>query len=182
MTSSPVTTVDDALAAYALLVRRWAPRLNLVAEGDLHRFEERHIADSLRALPLVDSLPDGIAVDVGAGAGLPGIPLALAGRPRPWRLIEPRSRRAAFLEECVRELGLSCEVVNLSAERAALDPGLGSSHRCALARALAAPARAFRLLMPLLAPGGTAIAFLGPNVPPPPQAELWGEGLAIMRR
>ncbi|MGH2757021.1 MAG: RsmG family class I SAM-dependent methyltransferase, partial [Actinomycetota bacterium] len=70
------TPDQGKLAAYAALVRTWANRLDLVAPGDLDRFEERHIADSLRLLPLLERLPEGPCVDVGSGAGLPGIPLA----------------------------------------------------------------------------------------------------------
>jgi 16S rRNA (guanine527-N7)-methyltransferase len=174
--------VSAGLDAYAALVRRWAPRLDLVSPADLERFEERHIRDCLRALPMVEALPDGAAVDVGSGAGLPGIPLALAGRPRRWRLIEPRRHRAAFLEECVRALDLDCEVVTLSAQEAARAPGLAAGHVCALGRALASPSSTFALLAPLLAPGGTAVVFLGRNAQVPPGATLWREGLAIMRR
>jgi 16S rRNA (guanine527-N7)-methyltransferase len=174
--------VSRGLDAYATLVRKWAPRLDLVSPADLERFEERHIRDSLRALPLLEGLPDGDAVDVGSGAGLPGIPLALVGRPRRWRLLEPRRRRAAFLEECVRALDLDCEVVALSAQEAARAPGLAAAHVCALGRALASPSSTFALLMPLLAPDGTAVAFLGRDAKVPPGAALWREGLAIMRR
>jgi 16S rRNA (guanine527-N7)-methyltransferase len=172
---------DEALAAYAELVRRWAPRLDLVAPGDLASFEERHVADSLRARPVVDSAPEGPAVDVGSGAGLPGIPLALTARPRPWRLLEPRRRRAAFLEECVRELGLQCEVLTLTAEEAARDPALRGGHGCALARALAPPPRAFALLDPLLDPCGVAVVWVGDTALIPAGAERWKRGIAIMR-
>ena len=173
---------STGLVAYADLVRKWAPRLDLVSRADLERFEERHIRDSLRALPLLDALPDGPAVDVGSGAGLPGIPLAVAGRPRRWRLIEPRRRRAAFLEECVRALHQDCEVVALTAQEAARVPDLAAGHVCAVGRALASPKSTFALLTPLLVPGGTAVAFLGSNSKVPPGATLWRGGLAIMRR
>jgi 16S rRNA (guanine527-N7)-methyltransferase len=174
--------VSAGLDAYAALVRRWAARLDLVSPADLERFEERHIRDCLRALPVVEALPDGAAVDVGSGAGLPGIPLALVGRPRRWRLIEPRRGRAAFLEECVRALDLDCEVVALSAQEAARAPRLAGGHVCALGRAVASPSSTFALLAPLLAPGGTAVVFLGRHAKVPPGASLWREGLAIMRR
>ena len=54
-----------ALAAYAGLVREFSGRLDLVAPGDLERFHERHVADSLRLLPVVDDAPEGPCVDVG---------------------------------------------------------------------------------------------------------------------
>jgi 16S rRNA (guanine527-N7)-methyltransferase len=176
-----MTAGADRLADYAALVRRWAPRLDLVSPGDLARFEERHIRDSLRAAPLLDGLPAGPAVDVGSGAGLPGIPLALAARARPWRLLEPRIRRAAFLEECVRVLELDCEVLPLTAEEAARHPELSGDHICALARALAPPEHAFELLLPLLRPGGVAVVFTVAEGALPAGAERAQGGLAIMR-
>jgi 16S rRNA (guanine527-N7)-methyltransferase len=171
----------DLLAAYAGLVRRWAPRLDLVAPGDLERLELRHVADSLRLLPLVRSVPAGPAVDVGSGAGFPGIPLAIAEPSRLWRLLEPRRRRAAFLEEVVRALSLDCEVIALPAERAAGEAHLRATHTFAVARAVAPPARAFRLLAPLVAPAGVAAVFLG-RARIPRGAEEWQKGVAIMRR
>lgn len=172
--------VEQRLADYAGLVREWAPRLDLVAPGDLDRFESRHIADSLRLLGLLRSLPPGPAVDVGSGAGLPGIPLAIADPSRPWRMLEPRRRRLAFLEEVVRALGLDCEVVAVTAERAAEDRRLRRSHPLAVARAVAPAAAAFRLLAPLVAPGGVAAVFVGARELPP-GAEEWAPGVAIMR-
>jgi 16S rRNA (guanine527-N7)-methyltransferase len=175
---------DDSasrLSEYAALVRRWAPRVDLVATGDLDRFEERHIADSLRAVPLVDSLPPGSAADVGSGAGLPGIPLALAAHPRPWRLLEPRPRKAAFLEECVRVLELDCEVLTLTAQEASRRSDLLGAHICVLARALAAPAAAFRLLLPLVRTDGVAGIFASAGAHLPSEAERVSGGLAIMR-
>src|ERR671919_1499973 len=56
--------IDDRLGAYADLVRAYAERLDLVAPGDLDRFEERHIRDSLKPLALLGALPDGPCVDV----------------------------------------------------------------------------------------------------------------------
>ncbi len=169
----------DQLGAYADLLRRYAPRLNLVAMGDLERLEERHIADSLTALPLVDAAPDGPAVDVGSGAGLPGIPLAISRPGRTWRLIEPRAKRVAFLEEVVRELDLNVEILAMTAEQAA-DRTFGASHAVATARALAAPEVASRLIRPLLAPGGRGILFVRADTPLPEGAEVAAPGLAII--
>jgi 16S rRNA (guanine527-N7)-methyltransferase len=174
-------SIEPRLAAYAELLRRWSPRLDLVAPSDLARLEERHLEDSLKAVPLLEDLPVGPAVDVGSGAGLPGIPLALADRSRVWRLLEPRSRRAAFLEECVRVLELDCEVLRITAEEAARRPQLRAAHSCALARALAPPERAFQLLRPLVRRDGVAAVFVSPLSRVPTGAERVGEGLAIMR-
>ena len=170
------TSDQGKLATYEALVRYWAPRLDLVSPSDLERFSQRHIADSLRVLELVEAAPEGICADVGSGAGLPGIPLAVASGRR-WRLLEPRSRRAGFLEEVVRQLDLDCEVLRLTAEEAARDPAL--RHVLVTARALAPPIAAFALVEPLLEPGGRAVVFHGPGAKLPPGCEAWSDGIAI---
>ena len=175
-------TQSELLAAYAALVRTWAPRLDLVSPGDLDRFETRHVEDSLRAVPLLGQLPEGPCVDVGSGAGLPGIPLAIADPNRPWTLVEPRHRRAAFLEEVVRTLGLSCRVVTATAEECAGDETLARAHVLATARALAEPGAVPRLTEPLLRPGGVTLVFTGRDTVIPEGAEAWAAGLTIMRR
>lgn len=174
--------MTDALEVYADLVRFWSPRLDLVAPGDLARFTERHIDDSLRLVPLLEELSPGPAVDVGSGAGLPGIPLAIVHPQRLWRLIEPRTLRAAFLEEVVRTLALSCEVLRLTAEQAARDPSLGGRHLLGTARALAPLDQAFEMLAPLVVPGGVSAVFFGRSAKLPAGAEEWRSGIAIMRR
>lgn len=173
---------DDQLRAYAELVRAWAPRLDLVSPGDLDRFEERHVEDSLRAAPLLDELPPGPCIDVGSGAGLPGLPLAIARPGRPWVLLEPRRKRAGFLEEAVRTLGLGARVVALTAEEAAADPGLREAHVLATARALAEPAAVRALTTPLLREGGRTLVFTGANATLPPGAVEWAPGLTIMTK
>lgn len=169
--------VDARLTALQEMVTTYSRRLDLVSPGDLPRLYERHIQDSLRALPLVQAAPDGPCVDVGSGAGFPGVPLAIASD-RSWRLLEPRAKRAAFLEEVVRELGLErCEVMALTAEDAARRPALRAAHALAVARALAPPPEALRLCLPLVAPGGAAALFVGSGAEIPREAEETLPGL-----
>jgi 16S rRNA (guanine527-N7)-methyltransferase len=173
------TRDQGKLAAYEELVRAWAGRLDLVSPGDLARFGSRHIADSLRALDLVQTAPEGPCADVGSGAGLPGIPLAIASGRR-WRLLEPRAKRAGFLEEVARSLDLDCEVLRLTAQDAARDPGLAGAHAVATARALAPPKGAVELVMPLVAAGGRAVIFLGRDAELPSGAASWAPGIATI--
>ena len=170
------------LDAYAELVRTWAMRLNLVSLDDLDRIETRHIQDSLRLAPLLFEAPEGPCMDVGSGAGFPGVPLAITNPDRHWRLLEPRSKRAAFLEEVVRQLDLpNAEVVAASAEQAAGDPSFVGAHALVAARALAAPPQAFQLMRPLVSPGGIAAAFLGAGAEVPRGTQGWENGIAIWR-
>jgi 16S rRNA (guanine527-N7)-methyltransferase len=99
----------DRLSRFAELVERWSKRHNLVRYGSREELVGRHIVDALSAAPQFGA--EGSLLDVGSGAGLPGVPL-LAVRPA-WRgvLLEPRQKRWAFLRTVVRELGLRAEVV-----------------------------------------------------------------------
>jgi len=171
---------EDDLAAYARLLRWWAPRVDLVAPGDLARLESRHIDDSLKARAFVASAPEGAALDAGSGAGFPGVPLAIAERDRWWRLLEPRAKRAAFLDEVVRQLDLNAEVVRRTTQQAASDPSLSGAHAVVTARALAPPAAAFELIAPLVAPDGLRIVWVGSDSEIPADAEELQEGLAII--
>ena len=167
-----------ALLEYERLVREWAPRFDLVSPGDLGSFRDRHIDDSLRLLPLLADLPEGPCVDVGSGAGLPGIPLAIASG-RHWRLVEPRQKRAGFLEEVVRQLELDCEVLTRRVEELHGDPRFAGRHVLATARALAPPPEAMAALKPLLRPDGVGALFVGREVAPPPGSRTWSPGIAI---
>jgi 16S rRNA (guanine527-N7)-methyltransferase len=161
------------------MLRSWAPRLDLMAPGDLPRLEERHVEDCLRARPLIEAAPAGPCVDVGSGAGLPGVPLAIATG-RHWRLLEPRRKRAGFLEEVVRELALDADVIARSAAEAAENPAL-TGHAVATARALAPPKEAARVCRGLVIPGGIVVLWIGKRAELPPDAEEPEEGLASIR-
>jgi 16S rRNA (guanine527-N7)-methyltransferase len=181
-----MTPPQDLLARYAALIRSWAPRLDLVSPGDLERLEERHIEDSLRVVPLLDELPPGLCVDIGSGAGFPGIPLAIARPDRRWTLIEPRKLRAAFLDEVVRELEIDCEVVRATAEQCADRAGYRERYVLATARAVADPVDIRSLADPFLVPGGIALVFTGEQYEyvgrRPPEAVEWRPGLTIMKK
>jgi 16S rRNA (guanine527-N7)-methyltransferase len=96
------------LTRYAELVEHWSGRHNLVRYSSRSELVQRHILDALAAARLLAGR--GRLLDIGSGAGLPGVPL-LAVRPQ-WSglLLEPRQKRWAFLRTVVRELGLAAEV------------------------------------------------------------------------
>lgn len=175
-------TSEEALAAYARLLRWWASRVDLVAPGDLDRLESRHIDDSLKARAIVTSAPEGEALDAGSGAGFPGVPLAIVDPGRRWHLLEPRAKRAAFLDEVVRELDLNAEVVRRTTHQAAADPALAGRQAVVTARALAPPAMAFELVAPLVSPVGLIVVWVGAGAEIPPDAEELEGGLAIIAR
>lgn len=97
-------TAPDQLERYVELLRTYAVPRGLIAADDEDRLRERHVADGLRALPLV--FEGARAVDLGSGAGLPGIPIAIGAPHAQVVLAEARRTRAAFLELAVEELHL----------------------------------------------------------------------------
>ncbi len=105
----------DSLVRYTQLLRDWNTRINLVSRRDTGRILSYHVIDSLAVQRLI---PQGARVcDVGSGAGLPGIPLALVRPDLELLLVESSQKRSRFLQTAVVELGLEkVEVLNERAE------------------------------------------------------------------
>ncbi len=97
-------TTQAALLRYAMLLRRWNRVYNLTAVDDPGAIVTRHLLDALAVLPWV---PEGRLLDVGSGAGLPGLPLALARPELDVTLLDASGKRVRFLRQAVIELGLA---------------------------------------------------------------------------
>jgi 16S rRNA (guanine527-N7)-methyltransferase len=132
-----------------------APKLGLVARGDLVRLRHRHIEDCLRAARSVRPT-DMLAYDLGSGAGLPGVVLAVAVPTCHFVLVESRSKRAGFLELAVARLGLSNAEVSLGRAQ-----DLSTPADLITARAFAPLERTWRVAHPLLRRGGRLVFFAG---------------------
>ena len=144
------------LLAYLDLLARWNRTYNLTAVRDPREMVPRHLLDSLA----MNAYLDGIATlaDLGTGPGLPGIPLAIARPQLQVTLVEANGKKARFLREAVRTLGLdNAEVVESRIE--ALDrPG---AFDAITARALATLPQILGFGGHLLAPGGKLLAMKG---------------------
>ncbi len=158
MTSTDLSAVsretEAALAAFAALVRRWTPAINLVAPSTLPDLDHRHIADSAQLLPLA---PTGWThwADLGSGGGFPGIVIAILARGRSdahVTLVESDQRKATFLRTAARELGLAVTVHAARAESL-----LPLNADVLTARALAPLSQLLPLAHRHLRPGGTAL-------------------------
>jgi 16S rRNA (guanine527-N7)-methyltransferase len=136
------------------LAERAVPQ-GFVAERDMARLWDRHVLDSMRAVPLIaEDAAD--AVDIGSGAGLPGIVVAAARPDLLVTLLEAQRKRVAFLEYVIGELSLSnVKVQHGRAEHAAIRADV------AFARAVGPAAVAWRLAQPLLRSGGSLLYFAG---------------------
>ena len=157
----------DPLLAYLALLARWNRTYNLTAVRDPLEMVDRHLLDSLAMQPFVAPLvaSGGQLADLGTGPGLPGIPLAIACPGLRVTLVESNGKKARFLREAVRQLGL--EHVDVAETRIeALDrPG---AYAAITARALATIPLILQLGGHLLEPAGRLLAMKGVY----PQEEL----------
>ncbi len=140
---------------YAELVAGAGVERGLVGPREVPRLWERHLLNCAVLAELIEH--DSRVADVGSGAGLPGIVLALARPDLQLSLIEPLLRRATFLAEVVADLGLTrVEVVRDRAELI-----VGGAFDVVTARAVAPLAKLLGWTLPLVRPGGSILALKG---------------------
>ena len=144
------------LLAYLDLLARWNRTYNLTAVRDPGEMVSRHLLDSLAMRPYLDGI--GTLADLGTGPGLPGIPLAIAMPGLRVTLVEANGKKARFLREAVRMLGLGNAEVAESRIEALQRPG---AFDAITARALATLPQILAFGAHLLAPGGTLLAMKG---------------------
>ena len=151
--------LDPALAmpllAYLALLDRWNRTYNLTAIRDPREMVGKHLLDSLAMHAYLGA---GSLADLGAGAGLPGIPLAIAKPALRVTLVESNGKKARFLREAVRTLGLANARVAESRAESLDEPG---AYDAITARALATLPLIIELGGHLLKPGGRLLAMKG---------------------
>lgn len=163
----------ERLAAYMRILMTWNKRMNLVGPGGWRRAFDELVADSLHLAAWFDDLalaPE-LCLDLGAGAGLPGIPLrSVWGRGR-HLLVEVRAKRAAFMRAALRELKpLGLEGVEVFEARAedALERWGAHGADLVLSRAFMPPEKYLALVRGHLGPGGRCLVMASQ---PPAAAE-----------
>jgi 16S rRNA (guanine527-N7)-methyltransferase len=152
-----VKRLPPALEQYCRLVAD-AP-LSVTALADQAAIRRELVDDALQARPLIGEWLPELVVDVGSGNGSPGIPLAI-DYGRPVTLLEAASRKAAFLQRVVAELGIEALVVAERSEQYARAAGR-DRFDLVLARALAPPPVALELCLPLARTGGRVVLWTG---------------------
>ena len=146
-------TAIARLLDYVDLLERWNAAYNLTAVRDPAEMVTRHLVDSLAILPFVSGAT---LADLGSGAGLPGIPLAIAAPERETLLVDSNGKKARFLREAVRRLDL--KHVRVAESRV---EDVEGSFDCITARAFASLADMLGWGGHLLAPGGVWLAMKG---------------------
>lgn len=154
------------LAAYLDLLLETNQRINLTSVRDHDQAWRRHIIDSLTILPGLEGLPDDATVtDVGAGAGPPGVVVAIVRPNLQIALIESTGKKARFLSECTSHLELkNVKVFNDRAENLGQDRAFRQQYDAVMCRALGPMNELLEYAMPLIKVGGRLLAMKGPSV------------------
>jgi 16S rRNA (guanine527-N7)-methyltransferase len=153
---------EARLVAHALAMLEWNARANLTAIRAPRDIAVKHIADSIACLKALDrvELARSRVIDVGSGAGYPGIPLRIVAAPASMVLLEATARKTEFLSHFVAESGLDRVIVLTDrAETLARLPDHRESYDVVLARAVAEIAVLIELALPLLRIGGLLVAY-----------------------
>jgi 16S rRNA (guanine527-N7)-methyltransferase len=150
----------DLAVAYADLLASAGVIRGLIGPRETPRLWSRHI---LNSAVLSEQVPaDATVADVGSGAGLPGIPLAIARPDVTVTLIEPLLRRATFLQEACATLGLgNVRVIRSRSEDLHRSDDLAPGFDVVTSRAVASLAQLIDWCMPLVAPTGAIVALKG---------------------
>lgn len=151
------------LLPYVELLLQANRKVNLVGTQSEDEVWSRHILDALSVLPLLTDLASGSRViDIGSGAGLPGIPLALFRPDLSVTLLEATGRKADFLRQTVRQLDITgASVENARAEDLGRDPEHREHYDLAISRAVAPLPTLLEYSLPLVRVGGHALAMKG---------------------
>lgn len=154
-----------ALDRYVDLLCRWNARFNLISRRDVARIWPRHVLDSLSILPILATRRCRSercrAIDIGTGAGLPGLPLAVAEPSTDWLLVDRNARKIRFLELVVSELALgNVEVIGLDLDEPPPE-ALVASADVIVSRAMAEPAVLIERANTMLASGGAFVLMTG---------------------
>ncbi len=149
----------DRFEIYQRLLAEWNEKMNLTAITDPVEVAQKHFADSLAALPYLKA---GMKViDVGTGAGFPGVPLLIMEPKLELTLADSLNKRLTFLDALLKELGLQAALVHGRAE----DLGQNRLYRerfdAAVSRAVASLPVLLELTTPFVKVGGSAIAYKG---------------------
>lgn len=156
------TAQQDQFERYYHLLVEWNEKFNLTSITEYSDVQLKHFLDSLSVAPVL--LQAGVLnkqlIDVGAGAGFPGIPLAIALGDLQVTELEATGKKVRFLQEVVQELGLeNVSAVHGRAEEAAHQPQSRARFDFAVARALAPMRTLVEYTLPFVRVGGTLVAY-----------------------
>ncbi|MBO4562880.1 MAG: 16S rRNA (guanine(527)-N(7))-methyltransferase RsmG [Clostridia bacterium] len=157
----PDVTQDqaDKFVKYYNLLLKWNAKVNLTRITLPEEVAQKHFADSVLGASLI---PEGArVVDVGTGAGFPGVPLKIVRPDIELVLVDSLGKRINFLRELCGAIGVDAETIHARAEDAARDPKLREGFDIALSRAVAPMNILTELTLPFVKVGGASLMYKG---------------------
>ncbi len=150
---------------YMRLVQEWNEKINLTAITEDNDFIKKHFIDCIKAFKSEAIVNANTIIDVGTGAGFPGVPIAILHPKAKITLLDSLNKRINFLNTVVRELGLTnVTTIHSRAEDGARNPQLREKFDVATSRAVANMAVLSEFCMPYVKKGGYFVALKGPAI------------------
>ncbi|MFN0064181.1 MAG: 16S rRNA (guanine(527)-N(7))-methyltransferase RsmG [Myxococcaceae bacterium] len=172
----PEGAIERLVAMYALL-QKWNAKVNLTRIVEPREVVEKHFIDSLLILPELEGATS--FLDVGTGAGFPGLPLKIARPELKATLVDASARKVAFVKQAIVQLQLSgASAVHQTLAGSPEDEGIERADRV-VARAVGAPEPMLRLCRPYLTEGGAVLLMLGRTEEEAVQAAAQAQGFRL---
>jgi 16S rRNA (guanine527-N7)-methyltransferase len=148
----------DCFAQHATLLLEWNRKINLTAIVDPAEMAVKHYLDAIA--PIKHIPLQGHLLDIGTGGGFPGIPLKVMRPDQPMTLIDGVRKKISFVKQAIRQLGLQgIEAHQMRAEDLGRRPSEATQYQVIVCRALTDLSAIVTLSTPLLAPGGSIVAY-----------------------
>ena len=152
---TPTGAQIENLCAYIALLQKWNSAFNLVGTSNAQELIQKHLLDSIAIGPFIKYSP---VLDVGSGAGLPGIPLAITLPKLSFRLLDANNKKVRFMRQAAIELNLSnIEIIHSRVE----DYRPDQAPRSVITRAFAPLDKALNILSTVCADNGQVLLMLG---------------------
>lgn len=148
---------------YASMLKEWNEKMNLTAITDDEGIAVKHFIDSISILKFTDFDNEKKVIDIGTGAGFPGIPLKIMKPEIKLTLLDSLNKRLIFLNEVCKELNITAELIHSRAEDAARNKDYREQFDIAVSRAVANLPALCEYCLPYVKSGGNFISMKGPD-------------------
>ena len=149
--------------AYAALLKEWNEKMNLTAITDDEGIAVKHFIDSISVLKTVELKPDSKLIDIGTGAGFPGIPIKIMRPDIDLTLLDSLNKRLVFLSEVCSKLEVNAEIIHARAEEFGHKPEFREKYDYSVSRAVANLPSLCEYCIPYIKVGGSFISMKGPE-------------------
>ena len=153
----------DAFKTYATLLLEWNEKMNLTAITDENEIAVKHFIDSISPLRYYKFSAGDRVIDIGTGAGFPGVPLKIMCPDIELTLLDSLNKRLIFLDTVCSKLCFTAELIHARAEEYGAKEGYRESYDLAVSRAVANLPALCEYCMPFVRPGGRFISMKGPD-------------------